>query len=99
LTSGEIDAVFGVGPSAPATKRGLSAVENLSHAARASRGRHVHLVREVAEAVVVLRDRGGAEGVGLDQVGAGLEVRLVDLAHDVRPRQHQQLVVARTSTG
>ena len=28
------------------------------------------------------------------QVGAGLEVGLVDLAHDVRPRQHQQVVVA-----
>ncbi len=27
LTSGEIDAVFGVGPSAPTTKRGFSSVE------------------------------------------------------------------------
>ena len=36
FTSGEIDAVLGVGPSAPATKRGLSGVEYLSQAARAS---------------------------------------------------------------
>ena len=35
LTSGEIDAVFGVGPNAPATKRGASGVEYLSQAARA----------------------------------------------------------------
>ncbi len=35
LTSGEIDAVFGVGPSAPATKRGLSGVENFAQASRA----------------------------------------------------------------
>jgi len=36
LTSGLMLAVFGVGPSAPATKRGLSALENRSQAARAS---------------------------------------------------------------
>ena len=36
LTSGEILAVFGVGPIAPAAKRGLSGVLYLSHAALAS---------------------------------------------------------------
>ena len=36
LTSGEMLAVFGVGPNAPATKRGLSGVEYWSQAARAS---------------------------------------------------------------
>ena len=52
---------------------------NLSQAARASaRAGDVHLARHGAQAVVVLRDRGGAEGVGLDDVGAGREVLLVD---------------------
>ena len=35
MTSGEIDAVFGVGPSAPATKRGLSGVETAALTATA----------------------------------------------------------------
>ena len=36
FTSGEIEAVLGVGPSAPHTKRGLSGVEYFAVAARAS---------------------------------------------------------------
>ena len=36
LTSGEIDAVLGVGPNAPATKRGDSGVEYFAQAAVAS---------------------------------------------------------------
>ena len=36
LTSGEIEAVFEVGPSEPATKRGRSAVATSSAASRAS---------------------------------------------------------------
>ena len=44
--------------------------------------------------VVGLRHARGAEGVGLDDVGAGGEVLLVDLADDLRARQRQQLVVA-----
>jgi len=36
FTSGEIDAVLGWGPSAPATKRGRSGVPNSSQAWRAS---------------------------------------------------------------
>jgi protein-L-isoaspartate O-methyltransferase len=35
-TAGEIEAVRGVGPTAPATKRGRSRVENFPHAALAS---------------------------------------------------------------
>ena len=37
FTSGLMLAVFGVGPSAPTTKRGFCGVENLSQAARATR--------------------------------------------------------------
>jgi hypothetical protein len=81
-------AVLGVGPRAPATKRGLSGVLN-----DARRGQ-VHLARQEAHLVVVLRDRGGAEGVGLDQVGARGQVALVDVADHVGPREAEQLVVA-----
>ena len=40
--------------------------------ARQPRGGHVHLVGQRAQVVVVLRDPVGTEGVGLDQVGAGV---------------------------
>jgi hypothetical protein len=88
-------AVLGVGPKAPATKRGLSGVLNLSQAARASSGGfEVHLARQVGHLVVLLRDGGGAEGVGLDQVGTGREVALVDVADHVGAREREQFVVA-----
>jgi hypothetical protein len=67
--------------------------------ARQPRCGDVHLARQVRQAVVGLRDRRRAEGVGLDDVGAGGQVRVVHRAHDVRPRQHQQVVVARRSVG
>ena len=44
--------------------------------------------------VVVLGDAGGAEGVGLDQVGAGRQVALVDFLDHLRLGQGQQFVVA-----
>jgi len=58
------------------------------------RGFDVHLVGQAGEVVVFLRDGRGTEGVGLDEVGAGGEVLLVDLAEHVGPREHQHLVVA-----
>ena len=41
-----------------------------------------------------LRDGGAGEGVGLADVGAGLEVTAVDLADRVRLREDEQIVVA-----
>src|ERR1700738_1384788 len=58
LTTGDTDKVLLVGPSAPATKRGLAG--------------------------------SGAGGA----CGAGVEVGVADLAHDVGPRQVQKVVVA-----
>ena len=55
---------------------------------------YVHLVGDVSQSVVVLGNGRCAEGVGLDDVGAGLQVLLVDVANDVRSRQHEQVVVA-----
>ena len=97
LTSGEIDAVRLVGPSPPATKRGRSGSASVtaSAASRASRGGLVvQLVGEVLHAVVGLGDLLGAEGVGGDDVGAGLEVLLVDGADDVGLGQAEQVAVA-----
>ena len=77
FTSGEIESVRLVGPIAPATKRGL-----LGRARRVLGGQPhrelggalVQLVHAGLGAVVGLRDPGRAEGVGLDDVGARLEV-------------------------
>jgi hypothetical protein len=41
-----------------------------------------------------LRDARGRERVGGDDVGAGVQIRVVDGADDVGPRQGQQVVVA-----
>src|SRR6185369_528704 len=53
----------------------------------------IHLARQVAEGIVVLRDARGAEGVGLDDVGPGREIALVNVADHVGPRQAEQLAV------
>jgi hypothetical protein len=58
------------------------------------RGLVVELVGQVGHAVVGERDRGRVEGVGLDDVRAGLEVLLVDLPDDVRLGEREQVVVA-----
>ena len=97
LTSGEIDSVRLVGPIEPATKRGRSGVFFVHSSATALAIRapfDVQLVGDVLEQVVGLRDGGAAEGVGLDDVGAGGQVLAVDLADHVGPRQDQQVVVA-----
>ena len=54
----------------------------------------VHLLDDRLEAVVGHRDRRRVERVGLDDVRAGLEVAVVDLAHDLGLGQHQDVVGA-----
>ena len=54
----------------------------------------VHLAAVRLEPVVGLGDRVRAERIRLDQVRAGFEVGLVDLADHVRAGEHEQLVVA-----
>ena len=51
-------------------------------------------MRNRSESIIALRDGLGVEGVGLNDVGAGFEIRVVDLADDVRLGQHEQVVVA-----
>ena len=63
------------------------------HAARELRRRDVQLEDDRLEVVVGLGDGRRREGVGLDDVGAGVQVGLVDGGDDVRPREDQQIVV------
>ncbi len=52
------------------------------------------LVGQRLESVIRLRDRAAGEGVRLDDVGAGLEVLVVDFADHVGTREHQHVAVA-----
>ncbi len=54
----------------------------------------VHLVGQVLHAVVRHGDALRVEGVGRDDVGAGLEVGLVNAADDVGLAQHEKVVVS-----
>ena len=95
LTSGDIDAVRLVGPTAPATKRGRSGVATTATASPGElRPGPVQLISEVAASGSRPARRGRGEGVGLDDVGAGLEIGDVNVADDVRLRQDQKVVVA-----
>ena len=57
-------------------------------------GLDVEFVNKVLEPVIGLRNGGRIEGVGLDDVGAGVQEGVVDALDDVRPGQGQQIVVA-----
>ena len=59
-----------------------------------ARRRHVHLVAERLHVVVGHRDLLRVEGVGLDQIGARLEIGAVDVTNQIGLGQHQQVVVA-----
>ena len=56
--------------------------------------RGVQLADEVRHRVVFHRDGRAVEGVGLEDVGAGVEVGAVDVADDGRLRDDEQVVVA-----
>ena len=86
LTSGDSDAVFVVGPIEPATQRGLPSSRSARSAARraALRAGEVDVADVVLEAVVGERERRAGERVGLDDVGAGLEERAVDVLDRLR---------------
>ena len=62
--------------------------------ARQRRAGMVELVGDALHAVIGLRDLGGGECVGGDDVGAGAKVSQMDVAHRVRPAQIEQVVVA-----
>ena len=58
------------------------------------RRRDIHLIGDVLEAVIRLADGLGVEGVGLDDVGAGFQIGVVDLADDLGLGEHEEIVVA-----
>ena len=59
-----------------------------------ARGFAVEFRHQVLEAVVGLRDGRRIEGIGFDDVGAGVQVGLVDAGDDVRAHEREQVVVA-----
>lgn len=74
--------------------RALVGGDHVGGAAGQARRLEVELVGQRLEAVVGQRDGVGVEGVGLDQVGAGLEVLAVDRLDDRGLGQGEQVVVA-----
>src|SRR4030095_698209 len=64
----------------------------LGDLARQARGGVVDLVDLVLEAVLGEDDASTAEGVGLDQVGTGVEIRLMHALDGVRTGEHQVLI-------
>jgi len=83
-----------VGPIAPATKAArVLGLEFLDRAAGDLGGGYVQLLGEVLEAVIGLGDDGAVEGVGLDEMGARLEVVEVDLLDRLRFGQDEEVVV------
>ncbi len=84
-----------VGPMEPTTNRGLSGRRKLPRGRdRELGGAPVEGARLVLEPVLRQHQRSAAEGVGLDEVGAGREVGPVDVEDDIRPGADQDLVAA-----
>ena len=96
LTSGDSDSVLLVGPSAPATQRGLpSRCENRSATLRMIRAAARLIVADQAfGAVIGLADRIGVEGVGGEDVGARRGEFAGDLRDQLGPGQVEQIVIA-----
>ena len=59
-----------------------------------ARSGHVQFGREVTKLVVVLGDRCTVEGIGLDNIGAGLQIGQVNVLDNIGPGQGKQIVVA-----
>ena len=78
-----------VGPIEPATKRSSPTALRAISAARA-----VDLERVLGQAPLLELEPRRLEGVGLDDLGAGLDHRLVHAADDVGAVEHERLVAA-----
>ncbi len=66
----------------------------IGHLAGDARAGDVQLIGQRLHAVVGLGYAGGVEGVGLEDVGAGIQVGLLDRGDDLGLAQQQQVVVA-----
>ena len=78
-----------------AERAGDEAADLVGRLPREPRALEAHLGGDVLERVVGLADPGGGEGVGGRDVGAGGEVAPVDVEDHLRPRQVEQVGVAR----
>ena len=74
--------------------RPLRCRSRIRRLARQLRRNEVDLVHLVLQVVLGEHDARAAEGVGLDDVGAGVEIVAMDLLDHIRPRQHEMLVAA-----
>ena len=81
------------GPIAPATNT-RRCFAGIGGFAGDSRRRPVDIRHDFAHAIIGLRDRGAAEGIGFDDVGSCRHILVVDLTDDVRLRQGKQIIVA-----
>ena len=59
-----------------------------------SRGGQIHIPRQLWQVIVVLRNSGGTEGIGLHDVGTRAQILIVNLGDHIRPCQGQQFIVA-----
>ena len=75
------------------TVRGFQGL-GVGHLASDAGALDVHLVGQRLHAIVGLGHAGGVEGVGFQDVGACIQVGLLDLGDDLRLAQQQQIVVA-----
>ncbi len=75
-------------------RAGDETAELVGDAAREARTLEAHLARVLLEGVVRLPDSCGGERVRRRDVRAGLEVAPVDVEHDLRPREVEQVGVA-----
>ena len=85
------------GPTEPATKRGFSGVRSVheSAASRASRApSRLISAATSSQRVVGLTDPRGGERVRRRDVRTGGEVGVVDLGHELRPRQVEEVGIA-----
>ena len=78
-------------PGDPGRPPGVRRLEGADRLARDARRRGVHLADVRLEAVVGHRDRLRAEGAGLEDVGARVEVGAVDLGDDVGTREREDV--------
>ena len=101
FTSGEIDAVRFVGPERAGDEPrplGCPRGPAVGALARDPRGGFVDRAHLRFHPVVRLGNAGCAEGVRLDDVGARLEIGVVDRVHRLRLRHRQHVVVTREVT-
>ena len=76
-----------------ARTRRLTRLEQIGDIPRQSRAFDVQLVSQRLHAVIGHRDRGRVERIGLENVGAGKQIRGVNGTDQFRPRECEQVVV------